>query len=166
MRIPSATARRNLARTGAGYLRLALLVLLSPLLLLNEGFVVFVAAAVGTNLLLYRYPACLESLERWTAPLALRIARLGRTGALEGGAHRTSARTARVPRRRTNRARVADAVTWLVFVGLLVGLATALVDGTSYALLFVIGLLLVVARLRSIAPSPAALRSGGQTDPL
>ena len=76
----SAAARRNLARTGAGYVRIALLIALSPILLVRNGFYLYLVIVVGTNIALYRYPAFLERIERQTTKVALHVARRHPTG--------------------------------------------------------------------------------------
>lgn len=72
----SLTARRNLSRTGLNYVRVALLIVLIPIgLIAHVGFSLYFVAAVGSQLLLRKYPQIFLKAERWAAPLALYFAR-------------------------------------------------------------------------------------------
>ncbi len=70
------TARRNLSRAGIYVIRAVVLVLLLPLLLVaHVGFLLYLAVVIGSNLLISRNPGLVSRMERWAAPVALRLSK-------------------------------------------------------------------------------------------
>ena len=68
----SLTARRNLSRAGLNIVRVAILILLIPLLFITgAGWFGFVILSVGSNIVISRNPALALRLERIGAPVAL-----------------------------------------------------------------------------------------------
>jgi Flp pilus assembly protein TadD len=71
----SRTARQNLSRAGLNIMRVAILILLLPLLLITHvGLLGFLILSVGSNIVISRNPALALRLERVGAPVALLFA--------------------------------------------------------------------------------------------
>jgi hypothetical protein len=69
-------ARRNLSRAGLNVARVVILVLLFPIgFLAHIGFVLYLAFAIGSNVLISKNPEMVLRLERWAAPIALFFAK-------------------------------------------------------------------------------------------
>jgi tetratricopeptide (TPR) repeat protein len=79
------TARRNLSRAGLNVVRLAILIVLIPICLITRiGFVLYLAFAVGSNILISRNPELVLRFERWAAPIALFFAKRSDPSDLKG----------------------------------------------------------------------------------
>jgi tetratricopeptide (TPR) repeat protein len=70
------TARRNLSREGIRYARMAVLIVLIPVsFLVHFGFLLYMAFAIISNVVISRRPDLVLRAERWAAPLALYFTR-------------------------------------------------------------------------------------------
>ncbi len=70
------TARRNLSRAGVRTARLVVMVLLIPIgFVTHLGVTLYLAFAIGSNVLISRRPDLVLRAERWAAPIALFFAR-------------------------------------------------------------------------------------------
>jgi tetratricopeptide (TPR) repeat protein len=66
------TARRNLSRAGLNVARVAILIVLIPIgFLAHVGLLLYLAVAIGSNVVISRNPDLVLRLERWAAPIAL-----------------------------------------------------------------------------------------------
>jgi len=80
------TARRNLSRAGVNVARGVVLVILIPLgFLAHVGLLLYLVCAVGSNILISRYPMAVLRMERWAVPVALFSSRRGRGRRRAGG---------------------------------------------------------------------------------
>jgi tetratricopeptide (TPR) repeat protein len=75
----STTARRNLSSSGLYFARIVILIVLIPIgLIAHVGLSLYLIFAIGSNILIWKYPKVVLQLERWAAPIALRVAKAPR----------------------------------------------------------------------------------------
>ncbi len=72
------TARRNLSRRGIGVVRVIVLIVLFPIVFIGpDGLILYLACSIGSNVLISARPDLVLRAERWAAPVALFVGRLG-----------------------------------------------------------------------------------------
>ncbi len=158
-------ARRNLSRAGLNVARVVILVLLIPIgFFAHIGFVLYLAFAIGSNVLISNNPEMVLRLERWAAPIALFFAkRMDDPPPAPTMADRTGGRFSAVPADRSDR-------PWSAVEGhLLIGTPVVLfgaIAAWSVALVLLIGL--VVSSVSSCRPraSPGSPRRSSCLRPL
>ena len=70
------TARKNLSSSGLYFARIVILIVLIPIgLIAHVGLSLYLIFAIASNVLIWKYPKVVLRLERWAAPIALRVAK-------------------------------------------------------------------------------------------
>jgi Flp pilus assembly protein TadD len=151
------TARRNLSRAGINVVRVVILLALIPIgFVTHLGLGLYLAFAIGTNVLISRRPGVILRLERWTAPIALLFAK--RSGdpspAPESLPEGPWSAGQGQPEVRTGVVVLAAAVAWLLSLVLLVLLATPIPTSDKPW----VGLALLASLSLAVWPTTVAVR--------
>ncbi len=130
----SSVARSNLSNAGINVVRIAILVILIPIsVLLHLGLLLFFLFAIGSNVLISKDKKLALRLERWTAPVALRFAKLHRGPSKGATLERQSSHQLsdidwsaqrRQPRVRRSVRLLGEACLWFVAILLLINTVT------------------------------------------
>jgi tetratricopeptide (TPR) repeat protein len=151
------TARRNLSRAGINVVRVVVLLALVPIgIVTHLGLGLYLAFAIGTNVLISRNPRVIMRLERWTAPIALLFAKHQRgpspmperlpEGPWSAGRGRPEVRTGVVV--------LAASVAWFLSLVLLAILVAPVPTGDKPW----VGLFLLVSLALAVWPTRVAVR--------